>query len=68
MFDTIAHAIPLPLNTSVGEIVRMVIAEMSLAKLMSNKDVTDSDIDKFIDHTIAVVMIIVTKHRQNSKK
>ena len=68
MFDTLVHAIPLPFNSSVGEIVRMVTAEMSLATLMSSKDDTDGVIDKFIDHTIAVVMIIVTKHRQNSKK
>ena len=68
MFDFLLDAVPLPFNSSVGELIRMTATETSLAKLMSSKDDTDGVIDTLIDHTIAIVMIVVTKHRQNSKK
>ena len=59
--------IPLPFNTSVGEVTQLLAAQTSLSALMADPNDKDTITDKVIDHILAAVMIIIAKQRQTSK-
>lgn len=67
LFDSILPKIPLPFNSSVGEVLQMVSVELALTSLMCNPEKEDTMVDQVIDHAIAIAVLLVAKKRQQMK-
>ncbi len=63
LFDSV----PLPFNSSVGEVTKLAAAQTSLSALMADPNDKDTMTDKVIDHILVIAMILIAKKRQALK-
>ena len=61
MLDKLLHKIPLPLGTSVGEVVESVAAGKLLTHLMQNDD------NNVVDKVLAYTMVVIAVARKRAK-
>ena len=65
MLENLLHKIPLPLGTSVGEVVESVAAGKLLTHLMQNDD--NDVIDDVVDKVLAYTMVVIAVARKRAK-